>query len=129
MFLSTRFDYRTLENRFRELSALNTNIRVLLTDNRRLSDAFHCENGTADLLCYLNDLSGGDRTFGNPITVEYDPPSMTSRTLDMAAGILACGVDPERAVLFVQSRVSEHTELACTEPGTEVDVQPFFGLV
>nr|XP_043875528.1 tryptophan--tRNA ligase, mitochondrial [Solea senegalensis] len=30
----------------------------------------------------------------------------------MAASLLACGVDPERAVLFQQSKVSEHAELA-----------------
>jgi tryptophanyl-tRNA synthetase len=46
------------------------------------------------------------------ITVEYDPAALATRTLDMAAGILACGVDPERAILFVQSHVREHTELA-----------------
>ncbi|XP_040924928.1 tryptophan--tRNA ligase, mitochondrial isoform X3 [Betta splendens] len=32
--------------------------------------------------------------------------------MDMAASLLACGVDPERAVLFQQSQVSEHAELS-----------------
>ena len=46
------------------------------------------------------------------ITTDYDPAALGARTLDMAAGILACGVDPERSTLFVQSHVREHTELA-----------------
>ncbi len=46
------------------------------------------------------------------ITVEYEPAVLRERTRDMAISILASGVDPERAVLFVQSSVPEHTELA-----------------
>jgi tryptophanyl-tRNA synthetase len=46
------------------------------------------------------------------ITQEYDVAAMESQTLDMAVGLLAAGIDPERAVLFVQSHVPEHTELA-----------------
>jgi len=46
------------------------------------------------------------------ITVEYEPAVLRERTRDMAISILASGVDPERAVLFVQSAVPEHTELA-----------------
>ena len=37
---------------------------------------------------------------------------MPARVREMAVDILACGVDPERATLFVQSAVPEHTELA-----------------
>ncbi len=46
------------------------------------------------------------------ITVEYDPTALRERTRDMAISILASGIDPERSVLFVQSSVPEHTELA-----------------
>ena len=46
------------------------------------------------------------------ITQEYDPASLERRTLEMAAGLLAAGIDPDRATLFVQSHVPEHTELA-----------------
>jgi tryptophanyl-tRNA synthetase len=46
------------------------------------------------------------------ITQEYDAGSLERRTLEMAIGLLAAGIDPERAVLFVQSHVREHTELA-----------------
>lgn len=45
-------------------------------------------------------------------TVEYAPESMRAKTLEMAIDLLACGVDPERSTLYVQSMVPEHTELA-----------------
>jgi tryptophanyl-tRNA synthetase len=46
------------------------------------------------------------------ITVPYSPADLRVRRREMALSILAAGVDPERAVLFVQSAVPEHTELA-----------------
>ena len=45
------------------------------------------------------------------ITQDYDAKQMKQGTFDMAADVLSCGVDPERAILFVQSAVPEHTEL------------------
>ncbi len=46
------------------------------------------------------------------ITVEYEPKELRARTRLMAQDLIACGVDPERCTLFVQSDVREHTELA-----------------
>jgi len=46
------------------------------------------------------------------VTVDYDIAQMTARIRDLAMGLLACGVDPARATLFVQSDVPQHTELA-----------------
>lgn len=45
------------------------------------------------------------------ITAGYDVASLRRRTLEMAAGLVAAGIDPGRAVLFVQSHVPEHSEL------------------
>jgi tryptophanyl-tRNA synthetase len=45
------------------------------------------------------------------ITIPYDPKEMPARVFDAALDVLACGIDPERAIFFVQSRVPEHTEL------------------
>jgi tryptophanyl-tRNA synthetase len=45
------------------------------------------------------------------ITGPYEPADLERRTLDMAIGLLAAGVDPERVTLFVQSQVPEHSEL------------------
>jgi tryptophanyl-tRNA synthetase len=46
------------------------------------------------------------------ITGTYDPDALRTRRREMAISLLAAGIDPERAVLFVQSSVPEHTELA-----------------
>jgi tryptophanyl-tRNA synthetase len=46
------------------------------------------------------------------ITQPYDPGEMQGRIRRMAVDLLACGLDPARATLFVQSAVPEHTELA-----------------
>ncbi|HXQ27906.1 MAG TPA: tryptophan--tRNA ligase [Gemmatimonadales bacterium] len=45
------------------------------------------------------------------VTQSYEPASLGARTLDMAISLFAVGLDPERAVIFVQSHVPEHTEL------------------
>ncbi len=46
------------------------------------------------------------------ITVDYDPAELRRRIHVMAGDLIACGVDPARCTLFVQSDVREHTELA-----------------
>ena len=45
------------------------------------------------------------------ITQPYEKKDMRKRVFEMAVDLLACGIDPERSVLFVQSQVPEHTEL------------------
>ncbi|HEY4649204.1 MAG TPA: tryptophan--tRNA ligase, partial [Gemmatimonadales bacterium] len=45
------------------------------------------------------------------VTGKYDHESLPQRTRDMAIGLLAAGIDPERATLFVQSHVPEHSQL------------------
>jgi len=46
------------------------------------------------------------------ITIPYEPEQLRSRRRDMAVSLLAAGIDPDVATLFVQSAVPEHTELA-----------------
>ncbi|MFI0370179.1 tryptophan--tRNA ligase [Actinomadura sp. 1N219] len=46
------------------------------------------------------------------ITVEHDPAVLRRRTKAAVAQLLAMGLDPERATVFVQSHVPEHAELA-----------------
>ncbi|MBM3321397.1 MAG: tryptophan--tRNA ligase [Candidatus Eisenbacteria bacterium] len=46
------------------------------------------------------------------LTVEYDVGELPKKIFDAAATNIAAGLDPARCVLFVQSRVPEHTELA-----------------
>src|SRR5690349_15026482 len=45
------------------------------------------------------------------LTSTHDPELLRARTREMAAGLLALGLDPERCTLFVQSHRAEHTEL------------------
>lgn len=45
------------------------------------------------------------------ITVPYDPKTYQEQVLNVAATYLACGLDPNKAVIFVQSHIPEHTEL------------------
>lgn len=46
------------------------------------------------------------------ITVRQEPANLRKWTLDLAATFIACGIDPERSHIFVQSHVPEHTQLA-----------------
>jgi len=45
------------------------------------------------------------------ITVDVEPEVLRRASQAMAVDLLACGIDPERAILFLQSDVPEHTEL------------------
>ncbi len=45
------------------------------------------------------------------ITQPYDPATLAERTLEMATGLIAAGLDPDKCTLFVQSHVPEHSEL------------------
>src|SRR3990167_45358 len=46
------------------------------------------------------------------ITIEYNPEDMQKRILNAASVNIAAGLDPNRCIIFVQSHVPEHTELA-----------------
>ena len=69
---------------------------------------------------FLQYVAGQDR--GDPsiycivdlhsITVDYDAAQLRERTYDLFALFVAAGLDPERSILFRQSDVKEHTELA-----------------
>ena len=63
-------------------------------DDQHRADSFYC----------IVDL--------HALTVPKDPGEVRRRTIDLAQGLLACGLDPEACTLFVQSHVPEHTELA-----------------
>lgn len=46
------------------------------------------------------------------ITVDYDPQKLPERILNAAKDALAVGIDPEKSILFRQSDIKEHVELA-----------------
>ncbi len=62
----------------------------------RLQDEYECFFAAADL---------------HAITVKQEAAQLRKNTFDLMALFVACGVDPEKCVLFVQSHVSAHCEL------------------
>ena len=46
------------------------------------------------------------------ITVWQDPAKLRHATRELAAGFIAAGIDPERSILFNQSQVAAHAQLA-----------------
>ena len=46
------------------------------------------------------------------VTVPHDPTALAENTLKVAATYIACGIDPARSTIFVQSQLPEHSELA-----------------
>ncbi|MBE6794151.1 MAG: tryptophan--tRNA ligase [Ruminococcaceae bacterium] len=62
------------------------------------------EEGTHNCIYTLADL--------HTITVRQEPAKMRKNVLDAYASILACGVDVEKSIFFIQSHVHQHAELA-----------------
>ena len=60
---------------------------------------------TDDRLCYYCVANL------HALTVRQDPTDLRRCAGETVALLLACGIDPERSVLFVQSHVHEHAEL------------------
>lgn len=46
------------------------------------------------------------------ITVRQDPASLRRQSLELYAQFIACGLDPEKSIIFIQSHVPQHAELA-----------------
>ncbi|ATQ67208.1 MULTISPECIES: tryptophan--tRNA ligase [Methylosinus] len=46
------------------------------------------------------------------ITVPQDPLKLKANTREIAAAFIACGIDPKKNIVFNQSQVAEHAELA-----------------
>src|SRR3546814_9547308 len=57
-----------------------------------------------ECLFFLSDL--------HAVTVRNDPAELTANTRNMAAALLASGIDPAKSILFNQARVPAHAELA-----------------
>ncbi|HTC17499.1 MAG TPA: tryptophan--tRNA ligase [Stellaceae bacterium] len=46
------------------------------------------------------------------LTTPQDPKELTAQTREVTAAYISCGIDPERCIIFNQSAVPAHTELA-----------------
>jgi len=64
----------------------------------------------AECLYFLADL--------HALSIYNDPAELTRNTRDMAAALIASGIDPERSILFNQAQVPAHPELAWLLNGT-----------
>ncbi|MEP7315985.1 MAG: tryptophan--tRNA ligase [Sphingomicrobium sp.] len=58
----------------------------------------------AECLFFLADL--------HALTVDVDPAALRSNVREMAAALIASGIDPDKSTLFAQSAVPQHAELA-----------------
>lgn len=63
----------------------------------RLQDEYECVYALADL---------------HAITVRQEPAKLRRYTLEAYAYLLAMGIDLEKTILFIQSQVPEHSQLA-----------------
>lgn len=64
---------------------------------KALQEEYLCEYFIADL---------------HAITVRQDPAKLRRQTLEAYALLLACGIDPDKSLAFIQSHVHTHAELA-----------------
>jgi tryptophanyl-tRNA synthetase len=64
----------------------------------------------AECLFFLADL--------HALTVDIDPAELKSNVREMAAALIASGIDPARSILFRQSAIPAHAELAWILQGT-----------
>lgn len=46
------------------------------------------------------------------LTIPYNPANLQERIIETAVTHMAAGIDPDKAIFFVQSQVKEHSELA-----------------
>ncbi len=58
----------------------------------------------AECLFFLADL--------HALTVDSDPAELKSNVREMAAALIASGIDPDKSILFAQSALPAHAELA-----------------
>ena len=63
----------------------------------RMQDEYNCIYALADM---------------HTITVRQEPAQMRKNILDAYASIMACGIDVEKSIFFIQSHVHTHAEMA-----------------
>ncbi len=80
------------------------------------SDSLQLGNYLGALVQWVKLQDTHDAIYGvvdlHALTVAPEPQQLRDRTRATAAQFLAAGVDPERSIVFVQSHVPEHAELA-----------------
>ena len=74
----------------------------------RMQDEFTAQGH--ECLYFLADL--------HAISMPHVPADLASNTREMVAALVACGIDPERSILFNQAQVPQHAELQWLLNGT-----------
>ena len=74
----------------------------------KMQDQVSAQGGTA--LYFLADL--------HAISQPHVPADLRENTLEMTAALVACGIDPDKSVLFNQAQVPQHAELQWLLSGT-----------
>ena len=74
----------------------------------RMQDEFTAQGH--DCLYFLADL--------HAISMPHVPAELASNTREMVAALVACGIDPERSILFNQTQVPAHAEMQWLLNGT-----------
>jgi len=64
----------------------------------------------AQCLYFLADL--------HALTIEVDPPQLAASIREIAAALIASGIDPKKSIIFRQSAIPAHAELAWILQGT-----------
>ena len=64
---------------------------------QKMQDEYDCGYFIADL---------------HSLTVRQDPAALKKQSIDAFALLLACGIDPEKSLIFIQSHVPTHAELS-----------------
>ncbi len=90
------------------------------------SGNLHIGNYLGSIYNWVNLQSDFDCLFCivnlHAITVNQDPKILKEKTREIAAIYLACGIDPKKSHIFVQSDVKEHAELMWL-----LNTQSYFG--
>ncbi|WP_156821055.1 tryptophan--tRNA ligase [Microlunatus phosphovorus] len=80
------------------------------------SDSLHLGNYLGALRQWVPMQDDFEAFYGvadlHALTVDQDPAQRREQALLVAAQMLAAGIDPQRSVVFLQSQVPEHTQLA-----------------
>jgi len=82
----------------------------------RPTGQFHLGNYLGALKNWINLQENHTGIFSivdlHAITTPYDPQKLQEKIFSIAATYLSAGLDPDKATIFVQSKVKEHAELA-----------------
>lgn len=90
-------------------------MKRVLSGIQPTSDSFHLGNYLGAVKQWVALQDGHDAFYCivdlHALTVETEPALLRKRTLASAAQLIALGISPEKATLFLQSQVAEHNQL------------------